>query len=182
MMTSLHRFAYLVGILALFFGATFTGATVQGSQGSTITLVDIFAEPSGESSTEWKVFAILSVEQTYWDSIESYSLNININGQAQQLSLDSTYEVANTNEHAFTAIFSNLEEGTYMVLAQWNDQTTPRVWTGEKIHLGEVIEAYPIHEYGPMIALITIVATSGVFPGKIKKIIDNNETQAQEAS
>lgn len=181
-MTSLHRFAFLVGILALFFGVNFTGATAQGSPGSTITLVDIFAEPSGEDPTEWNVFAVLSIEQTYWDSIESYSLNININGQSQQLSPDSTYKVANANEHAFSAIFSNLEEGTYLVLAQWNDQTTPRVWTGEEIHLGEVVEADPIHEYGPIIALITIVATTVVFPGKIKKFIESNEIENQEAS
>lgn len=181
-MTSLHRFAFLVGILALFVGVNFTGATAQGSQGSSITLVDIFAESAGENPTEWNVFVILEIEQTYWDSIESYSLNININGQNEQLSPDSTYEVANTNEHAFTAIFSNLEKGTYLVLIQWNDETTPHVWTGEEINLGEVIEADPIHEYGPIIALITIVATTVVFPGKIKKIIEDNETQTMEAS
>lgn len=181
-MTSLHRFAFLVGILALFFGVNFTGATAQGSQESSITLVDISAEEAGSNPTEWNVFVVLAIEQAYWDSIESYSLNININGQNEQLSPDSTYEVANTNEHAFTAIFSNLEKGTYLVLVQWNDETTPRVWTGEEIHLGEVVEADPIHEYGPIIALITIVATSVVFPGKIKKTIDNNETQTMEAS
>lgn len=181
-MTSLHRFAFLVGILALFFGVNFTGTTAQGSQESSITLVDISAEEAGSNPTEWNVFVVLAIEQTYWDSIESYSLNININGQNEQLSPDSTYEVANTNEHAFTAIFSNLEKGTYLVLVQWNDETTPRVWTGEEIHLGEVVEADPIHEYGPIIALITIVATAVVFPGKIKKTIDNNETQTMEAS
>lgn len=181
-MTSLHRFAFLVGILALFFGVNFTGATAQGSQESSITLVDISAEEAESNPTEWNVFVVLAIEQTYWDSIESYSLNININGQNEQLSPDSTYEVANTNEHAFTAIFSNLEKGTYLVLVQWNDETTPRVWTGEEIHLGEVVEADPIHEYGPIIALITIVATAVVFPGKIKKTIDNNETQTMEAS
>jgi len=181
-MTSLHRFAFLVGILALFFGVNFTGATAQGSQGSSIILVDISAEEVKDNPTEWNIFVVLAIEQAYWDSIESYSLNININGQNEQLSPDSTHEVTNTNEHAFTAIFSNLEKGTYLVLVQWNDETTPRVWTGEKIHLGEVVEADPIHEYGPIIALITIVATSVVFPGKIKKTIDNNETQTMEAS
>ena len=187
-MTSSHKFCYLLTILSLVVGISLLGTAVQSSSVSTPDIQEIWAESKDNTPNEWWVYVILSVDGDYWETLEFYSLKITIGEQTHEMIPDLAYETASPSEQAFFTSFSNIEAGTYQIMLQWTDGTTPKVWIDEEIQFGESVQdplVEQFHQVVPVVLMITILALIVIFPGQKKlssKIEQNEKNIKQEES
>ena len=180
-MTSSAKLYLLLGILSLVVGISSFGVVVQSSSESFLDLNEILAEQKDNTHNEWWIFVVLSISESYWDNLNSYSLKIKINEQTQEMIPDLVYQKTTSDKHAFVASFSDLQPGTYQVLIQWNDDVTSKVWIDEKIQLGSSDnQNYNeiFHQIAPAVLLVTILALTVIFPGH-KMISNHHSTQIE---
>jgi len=181
-MTSSTKFYLLVGILSLVVVVFSFGVSAKGANSSTISLIEIVGDQKENTSNEWWVYIVLSIDDTYWGNIESHSLTVNIDGQTYEMTLDQNYEVASPDHRAFVTSISGLESNNYNVLIQWNDQITPKVWTGQELGLGELNTGSELidlfHQVAPTILMVSILGLTVIFPGKKK--YTNHSSQVEQ--
>ncbi len=150
--------------------------SAQTSNESTLHLGNVWAQEKDDTPNEWWVFVTILIDENYWNNLGYYSLKVNIGEQLVDMIPDLAYQTNNPNEQAFIGSFSNLIPATYQVSIQWNDDTISKVWIDEVIQLGSIENKFgleQLHQVGPGIVLITILALVVIFPGQ-KKIINHS--------
>lgn len=176
-MTSSTKFYLLVGILSLVVGIFSLGVSAQSTNSSTISLVEIVSDQKDNTSNEWWIFIVLSIDDNYWGNIESHSLTVNINRQTYEMTLDQAYEATSPDHRVFVTSVSGLESDNYDVLIQWDDGITPKVWIGEELQLGELNTESQLvqlfHQVAPTVLMVTILGLTVIFPAK-KKYTDHS--------
>jgi len=180
-MTSSAKLYLLLGILSLVVGISSFGVVAQSSSESFLDLNEVWAEQKDNTHNEWWIFVALSISESYWENLNSYSLKIKINEQTQEMIPDLVNEKTTSDKQVFVVSFSDLQSGTYRVLIQWNDDTTSKVWIDEKIQLGSSDnQNYNeiIHQIVPTVLLVTILALIVIFPGH-KKISNHYSAQIE---
>ena len=150
--------------------------SAQTSDEMTLHLGEVWAQQKDSTPNEWWIFVTILIDENYWNNLEQYSLKINIGEQLEEMIPDLAYQASNSNEQTFVTSFSDLTPGTYQVSIQWNDNIISKVWIDEMIQLGSLEnENYleQLHQVGPGIILIAILALTVIFPGQ-KKIINHS--------
>jgi hypothetical protein len=153
------------------------GFITQGSNASTVNFSHMWAENNENTPTEWWIFIVLIIDESYWKDIESYSLTIEIEDQTKEMIPDPMYQKANSDEQGFITRFSNLQPGNYYVLLQWSDDITVKIWTDENIRLGNQTSVERFHEIAPGILMVAILALIVIFPGQEKETIQSKQSE-----
>jgi hypothetical protein len=157
--------------------------SAQTSDETTLHLGEVWAEQKDNTPNEWWIFVTILIDENYWNNLGQYSLKVNIGEQLVDMIPDLAYQKSDSNEQAFVGSFSDLTPATYQVSIQWNDNIISKVWIDETIQLGssenqDYLEQ--LHEVGPGIALLTILALTVIFPGQKKIFNHSTKTKSEE--
>ena len=182
-MTSSTKIYYLLTILSLVVGTILFPVSAQTSDEATLHLGNVWAQEKDDTPNEWWVFVTILIDENYWNNLDQYSLKVNIGEQLVDMIPDLAYQTNIPNEQAFVGSFSDLTAATYQVSIQWNDNIISKVWIDETIQLGSIknqTSLEQLHQVGPGIILITILALTVIFPGQKKIINHSTKVKSEE--